>query len=71
METSNSNQKKIFTISRGQEFFSDKSLLLQICLTVSFRNLGNSDLMGGKTDAVVHVRVGAKEMKTKVCLERI
>merc|ERR1719209_2083229 len=28
------------------------------------RNLGNSDLMGGKTDAVVHVRVGAKEMKT-------
>merc|ERR1712130_308547 len=30
------------------------------------RNLKNADLMGGKADAVVHVRVGDKEMKTKV-----
>ena len=30
------------------------------------RNLKNADLMGGKADAVIHVRLGDKEMKTKV-----
>ena len=30
------------------------------------RNLKNADLMGGKTDAVIHVSLGDKEMKTKV-----
>ena len=30
------------------------------------RNLKNSDLMGGKTDVIVHVRMGDMDMKTKV-----
>merc|ERR1719397_265091 len=33
------------------------------------RNLKNADLMGGKADAVIHVRLGDKEMKTKVVKE--
>ena len=30
------------------------------------RNLKNADLMGGKADAVIHVSLGDKELKTKV-----
>ena len=30
------------------------------------RNLANTDLMGGKADVIVHVKLGDKEMKTKV-----
>ena len=34
------------------------------------RNLKNADLMGGKADAVIHVRLGDKEMKTKARLKK-
>jgi len=37
-----------------------------IVTVIGARNLKNSDLMGGKTDTIVHVRLGEMEMKTKV-----
>merc|ERR1719167_723428 len=37
-----------------------------IVTVIGARNLKNSDLMGGKTDSIVHVRIGDMEMKTKV-----
>jgi hypothetical protein len=34
--------------------------------TAVSRNLKGADLLGGKTDALLHVSLGGKEMKTKV-----
>ena len=42
---------------------SSQSLAVTV---IHARNLKNSDLMGGKTDALVHVIMGNNELKTKV-----
>jgi len=48
--------------------FEEASQTLVVTI-LQCRNLKNADLMGGKADAVIHVRLGDKEMKTKVVKE--
>jgi len=48
--------------------FEEASQTLVVTI-LQCRNLKNADLMGGKADAVIHVRLGEKEMKTKVVKE--
>jgi len=48
--------------------FEETSQTLVVTI-VQCRNLKNADLMGGKADAVIHVSLGDKELKTKVVKE--
>ena len=49
-------------------FESSRKLIVVVFKILIFlaRNLKNADLMGGKADAVIHVSLGDKELKTKV-----